>query len=152
MKKTNKIKKNLVQKYVSAVVTQCVNHKAYCEYKYYLNSNKLQSDDTLIFKEKVCATSDGNVEGLKEALRQYYSKYEIKLFTDAATLHYINSYEDGDFDGALGCVYADDDDEDDDTPDCDDDDGDDGEDNPCAGRIEHTDDAVIQAMKGNESN
>lgn len=118
MKKKNKIKKNLVQKYVSAVVTQCVNHKAYCDYKYYLSTTGLQSDDTLIFKEKECAMSDGNVEGLKDALRQYYSKYEIKLFTDAATLHYMNSYEDGDFDGVLD---SDDGDDEDDAPDCEDD-------------------------------
>lgn len=95
--------------------------------------------------------SDGNVEGLKDALRQYYSKYEIKLFTDAATLHYMNSYEDGEFDGVLDSDDTDGDDEDD-APDCEDDDSDDVDDNPCAGRLVHTDDAVIEAMKGNASN
>ena len=155
MKKQNKIKKELVQMYVAAVVNQRLAYKKYHDYKAKLDGKAVVivgEDLILADRTRECAVMDGKVEGLKNALRELYSKYEIKLFTDAATLLYINSYEDGDFDGALGCVYADDDDEDDDTPDCDDDDGDDGEDNQCAGWIEHTDDAVIQAMKGNESN
>ncbi len=154
MKKQNKMKKELVQMYVAAVVNRSLAYKKYRDYKAKLDGKAvLTVSDDLILADRTreCAVMDGKVEGLKNALRKLYSKYEIKLFADAATLHYMDSYEEGEFDESPDDEDADDD-ETDDTPDCEDDCSDDVEDNPCTGRIEHTDDAVIQAMKGNDSN
>ena len=111
MKKKDKMKKELVQMYVAAVVMRCVAYKEYREYKYQLAKENLQPDCALADKEKQCSMFDGKVEGLKAALRKCYSKYEVKLFTDAAILHYMDAYEEGEFDDGPDCEDTDDDEE-----------------------------------------
>ena len=85
--------------------------KKYHDYKAKLDGKAVVivgEDLILADRTRECAVMDGKVEGLKNALRELYSKYEIKLFTDAATLHYMDSYEEGEFDGELDCDEDDD--------------------------------------------
>lgn len=103
MKKDTKIKKELLQMYVSAVVIRKVAFKEFRDYKYELAKKNLQPDSVLADKEKQYSMLDGKVEGLKAALRKCYSKYEVKLFTDAAILHYMDAYENGEFDEYPDC-------------------------------------------------
>ena len=128
MKKKDKMKKELVQMYVSAVVNRQAAYKEFRDYKYELAKKNLQPDSVLADKDKQCSMLEGKVEGLKDALRKCYSKYEVKLFTDAAILHYMDAYENGEFD---------------ESPDCDDD-GDDAEDD---GTYDSMDDAIVEATK-----
>lgn len=115
MKKQNKMKKELVQMYVAAVVNRRLAYKKYRDYKAKLDGKAVitVSDDLILAdRTRECAVMDGKAEGLKNALRKLYSKYEIKLFADAATLHYMDSYEEGEFDGELNCEDSDDDEDD----------------------------------------
>lgn len=126
MKKKDNMKKELVQMYVSAVVNQHHAYKEFRDYKYKLAKGNLQPDCALADKEKQCSMLDGKVDGLKAALWKCYSKYEVKLFTDAAILHYMDAYENGEFD---------------ESPDCDDDDAEDD------GTYDSMDDAITEAKK-----
>lgn len=152
MKKKNKLKRELVRQYLNAVVKRRKAYKKYRDYKAQFTDKCPQSDDLILAdRTRECAVMDGNVDGLKNALRIYYSEFEIRLITDAANHRYNCSYMEGVFDDAPDLDDVGDD-GDDDTSDSEDDDSDDSEDNQCSGRLVHTDDAVIQAMKGNESN
>lgn len=122
MKKKDKMKKELVQMYVSAVVNRQVAYKEFRDYKYELAKKNLKPDSALADKDKQCSMLEGKVEGLKAALRKCYSKYEVKLFTDAAILHYMYAYENGEFDESPDCDDDGDDTEDDETESCGDDD------------------------------
>lgn len=132
MKKDTKMKKELLQMYVSAVVIRQVAYKEFRDYKCELAKKNLHPDSVLADKDKQCSMLDGKVEGLKAALRKCYSKYEVKLFTDAAILHYMDAYENGEFD---------------ESPDCEDDD--DVEDDEMYNSM---DDAIVEATKENISN
>lgn len=84
MKKKNKFKTDLIEQYIAAVISYHVGKES--KRDIIDNGNKHCMDLEVINNNLIRLS--GKVEGLKELLRKYYTKYEIGLFTDAAIYRY----------------------------------------------------------------
>lgn len=88
MKKINKIKKSLIQKYLD---TKFMYFKALdraTDYKKKIIDAGISYDETSMNLQESARFWDGAVDGLETALREFYSPYEIRLMADAAKLRY----------------------------------------------------------------
>ena len=83
MKEKNKLKADLIEQYIAAVTA----HHIAKESKRDIIDNGKHCMDLEVINNNLIRLS-GKVEGLKELLRKYYTKYEIGLFTDAAIYRY----------------------------------------------------------------
>ena len=91
MKKKNKLKTDIIEKYISAVIAYDVAYDEYREYEQDLNDQDIRQSIELETMRNHYIKLSGEKEGLKELLRKYYTKYEIGLFTDAAAYrHKLN--------------------------------------------------------------
>lgn len=83
MKEKNKLKTDLIEQYIAAVIA----HHVAKESKRDIIDKGKHCMDLEVINNNLIRLS-GKVEGLKEFLRKYYTKYEIGLFTDAAIYRY----------------------------------------------------------------
>ena len=83
MKEKNKLKTDLIEQYIAAVTAYHIAKES----KRDIIDNGKHCMDLEVINNNLIRLS-GKVEGLKELLRKYYTKYEIGLFTDAAIYRY----------------------------------------------------------------